>query len=1159
MWPSATGGEPQFKTAVPLHSDHAMVRARLTVRLPSGPRKAARSMPIHCLRRTTIVQQYRSELAQQLSIINQYCGGSDRVDEALQNVEGAMFQLDSRRVSRQNQIGMQVDEFHCLLDCGWSDGLDKEYVKRLTQWTRHIDAVLLSHQSLRHLGLLPFLVGSCGLKCPVYATTPVYKMGQLTLYDFYQSMYASEDFTAFTLDDVDAAFDLVVQVKYQQTINLPGRGRGLCITPLPSGHTLGGTIWKLVKEDTDIVYAVDFNHKKERHLNGATFDACMRPHLLIMDASNTMYTHPRRKDRDETLRHCILKTLRRGGNILVAVDTAGRCLEVAHFLEQCWLNQDSGMMAYGLAMLSFVAFNVVDFAKSMVEWMSEKVMRTFEDQRTNPFHFRHVQLCHTLEQLDTVPEPKVVLASASDLSCGFARQLFAEWADSDLNTVILTSRESCVVSEEPGDYTLLGRLIGLARGDAAARQGLPTSSTGTLVLPLSLSQRVSQAQYEQLKNEVPRIRNAVQVGSTILPSSASSSGALDVGAAIIPMPEGMDESGNTPGDDQNTDTVLASASDLSCGFARQLFAEWADSDLNTVILTSRESCVVSEEPGDYTLLGRLIGLARGDAAARQGLPTSSTGTLVLPLSLSQRVSQAQYEQLKNEVPRIRNAVQVGSTILPSSASSSGALDVGAAIIPMPEGMDESGNTPGDDQNTDTDERIIANVVQSSRVAGQVFRLSTTSDVNMDGSTSPPPPSAPFTLTTVQHTEHETSLLGLTSSFAHQPPTQSRRNNTLLNMDSMVDHHQFSQLTAPSGTQLTVGRHQPGYDIYPGLHNHAGGQFFRMTKRTQLLFPQVDRKIHWDEYGGHVDRDLFNSEDKLDSNTCTELKQKNQKISQPILEDTTPSSLISPSILECLASRNFQFDDPETKTHVITHQLEIPLRCELLFLDYEGRSDGEAMKRIVVGLRPQELILVGNSRADTEQLAVYCRTVMLLASNLVHIPSACSVINCTKEGDIYQARMKDSLVSSLRFTKIRDYELAWVEANIDLTDNAPADPDHSESASDNLNLPNASGDDNPPSPLKTRSSLAADRLPVLGLPTGPVGAHKTVFVNEPKLSDLKQLLLANGLVAEFVSGVLVVDNCVAIKRSEAGKLLLEGLLSRTYFTVRQVLYQQFAIL
>lgn len=133
-------------------------------------------------------------------------------------------------------------------------------------------------------------------------------MGQLTLYDFFQSKYASQDFSTFNLDDVDAAFDLITQVKYQQTVNLHGRGQGICITPLPSGeilyeivivnahtlgHTLGGTIWKLVKEDVDIVYAVDFNHKKERHLNGATFDACMRPHLLILDASNALYTHVR--------------------------------------------------------------------------------------------------------------------------------------------------------------------------------------------------------------------------------------------------------------------------------------------------------------------------------------------------------------------------------------------------------------------------------------------------------------------------------------------------------------------------------------------------------------------------------------------------------------------------------------------------------------------------------------------------------------------------------------------------------------------------------------------------------------------------------------------------------------------------------------------------
>lgn len=50
----------------------------------------------------------------------------------------------------------------------------------------HIDAVLLSFPDVSHLGLLPYLMGRLELKCPVYATVPVYKMGQMFMYDLYQ-------------------------------------------------------------------------------------------------------------------------------------------------------------------------------------------------------------------------------------------------------------------------------------------------------------------------------------------------------------------------------------------------------------------------------------------------------------------------------------------------------------------------------------------------------------------------------------------------------------------------------------------------------------------------------------------------------------------------------------------------------------------------------------------------------------------------------------------------------------------------------------------------------------------------------------------------------------------------------------------------------------
>ena len=44
-----------------------------------------------------------------------------------------------------------------------------------------------------------------------------------------------------------------------------------------------------------------------------------------------------------------------------------------HCQDQMWRNQESGLMAYSLALLNNVAYNVVEFAKSQVCWYSVSV------------------------------------------------------------------------------------------------------------------------------------------------------------------------------------------------------------------------------------------------------------------------------------------------------------------------------------------------------------------------------------------------------------------------------------------------------------------------------------------------------------------------------------------------------------------------------------------------------------------------------------------------------------------------------------------------------------------------------------------------------------------------------------------------------------------
>jgi len=104
-----------------------------------------------------------------------------------------------------------------------------------------IDAVLISHPDLAHLGALPYLVGKLGLKAPIYATIPVYKMGLMFMYDAFEAKKKDEDFDLWDLDDVDAAFDNVTQLKYSQHFKIAtdqADGASIFITPYAAGTYL---------------------------------------------------------------------------------------------------------------------------------------------------------------------------------------------------------------------------------------------------------------------------------------------------------------------------------------------------------------------------------------------------------------------------------------------------------------------------------------------------------------------------------------------------------------------------------------------------------------------------------------------------------------------------------------------------------------------------------------------------------------------------------------------------------------------------------------------------------------------------------------------------------------------------------------------------------
>ena len=98
------------------------------------------------------------------------------------------------------------------------------------------------------------------------------------------------------------------------------------------------------------------------------------------------------------------------------------------------------------------------------------------------------------------------------------------------------------------------------------------------------------------------------------------------------------------------------------------------------------------------------------------------------------------------------------------------------------------------------------------------------------------------------------------------------------------------------------------------------------------------------------------------------------------------------------------------------------------------------------------------------------------------------------------------MSSLNFQKIREYELAWIDGII-----------KPRNISNELNE-------------MTHMSASLDSGFVLQpLAKERNKQHKAIFVNEPKLSDLKQIFIQRMIQAEFTGGVLVCNGKIALKK------------------------------
>jgi cleavage and polyadenylation specificity factor subunit 2 len=352
-----------------------------------------------------------------------------------------------------------------------------------------IDVILLTHATIAHLGAYSYLCKTAPEfnDIPVYATLPVINLGRMVTIEAYRSVGLLGPFqdVKLTMSDIEASFDKIEPLKYSQPLQLTGKLKSVTLTAYKAGHTLGGTIWRLQYEQESVLYAVDWNHTRDSHLDGAllepngqVIDVLVKPSFMV--CGSKMSQSVGLKKRNELLLSTIDNVLARGGTVLLPT-SAARVLELVYLLDSHW---HTNRKNFPLLYASYTGKRTLQYASSMLEWMSQNIMKDWEVKNESPFDTRHLQVVSDIATFDrTYKGPKVILADDASMDIGFAKALFAKFGQIPTTTIILT--------EVTGPGTVANELWKLIKSERLIVDAMDSG------VPVPVSTKLSTVLYEE--------------------------------------------------------------------------------------------------------------------------------------------------------------------------------------------------------------------------------------------------------------------------------------------------------------------------------------------------------------------------------------------------------------------------------------------------------------------------------------------------------------------------------------------------------------------------------------------------------------------------------------------------------------------------------------
>ena len=300
-----------------------------------------------------------------------------------------------------------------------------------------IDAVVLSHAHLDHMGFLPALY-KFGYDGPVYCTEPTLPLMTLLQNDFIKIAQMEGGRVLYDQKDIRDLIQHTITLQYGTVTDI---SPDIKLVLNNAGHILGSaTVHLHIGEGIhNIVYSGDYKYGRTQLFDSASWNY-PRVETLITEATygNKEDIMPPREEVEMNFVRAINNTLANGGKVLIPIPAVGRAQEIILVLDHYMRNK---VLTEAPVFLEGMISEATAIHVSYADYLSRELRSKILEQGVNPFvseYFTSIE--HPSKRDEALREgPAVIMATSGMLEGGPVLQYFEHIAPSEKNKILFVS------------------------------------------------------------------------------------------------------------------------------------------------------------------------------------------------------------------------------------------------------------------------------------------------------------------------------------------------------------------------------------------------------------------------------------------------------------------------------------------------------------------------------------------------------------------------------------------------------------------------------------------------------------------------------------------------------------------------------------------------